>query len=119
MAALLAFHLIGLYPTPISNQLLIGSPMISEYTINNNFFGTKTTITVKGFDQRSLAIRPPDDARIYVKGVTINGKKHSSICWVSFEDVTGGGHIEIEVDSDAVAAAERGCGGSRPDSLEN
>lgn len=64
---------------------------------------------------------PPPGSRVFVKSITINGKESESLCWISFDDVVGGGTIVIEVDGDAAAAAARGCGPGKnalPDSLE-
>ncbi|KAL4260361.1 Peptide-N(4)-(N-acetyl-beta-glucosaminyl)asparagine amidase [Pleurotus pulmonarius] len=122
MAALLAFHLLGLYPVPSSKQLLIGSPFLSSFTLSNNVFNTKTHFIVRNFDKTTLTGAPPANSRVFVKSVTINGKASESVCWINFDDVVGGGEIEIEVDSDANAAAAAGCGPSPnalPDSLES
>ncbi|CAK5262259.1 unnamed protein product [Mycena citricolor] len=121
MAALLVFHLLGLYPVPASKQLLIGSPLLSAYTLRNDFFGTSTSFKVTGFDPASLTASPPADAAVYVKSITINGKASPTLCWINFDDVIGGGTIEITVSSDASAAAAAGCGkgpNALPDSLE-
>ncbi|KAG9221214.1 hypothetical protein CCMSSC00406_0007388 [Pleurotus cornucopiae] len=121
MAALLTFHLLGLYPVPSSKQLLIGSPFLSSFTLSNNVFNTKTHFIVRNFDKTTLTGTPPAGSRIFVKTVRINGKASESLCWINFEDVVGGGEVEIEVDSDASAAAAAGCGpapNALPDSLE-
>ncbi|KAI0690299.1 glycosyl hydrolase family 92-domain-containing protein [Cytidiella melzeri] len=119
MAALLVFHILGLYPVPASKQLLLGSPLLSSFSLKNDLFGTTTRFTVNNFDARSVQLSPPTDEgiRLYVSQVTVNGRKTESICWLSWDDVVGGGNIEITVDSDAAAAQKRGCGGSLPDSL--
>lgn len=119
MAALLAFHILGLYPVPSSNQLLLNSPLVSSFKLHNDFFDTTTMFTVSGFDHASLNATVPATARVYVTGVTVNGVKRESICWLSFKDVVGGGEIVITVDADAAAASTRGCGGNGtlPDSL--
>ncbi|KAK7436692.1 hypothetical protein VKT23_018947 [Stygiomarasmius scandens] len=118
MAALLTFHLLGLYPVAASKQLLIGSPFVSSFTLTNNFFGTTTTFTVDGFDESTVTRTPPEGSRLFVKSVTINGVKSPSLCVIDFDDVVGGGEIVIEVDGDAEAAQSRGCGSGLPDSLE-
>ncbi|KZP26864.1 glycoside hydrolase family 92 protein [Athelia psychrophila] len=56
MAALLTFHLLGLYPVPASRQLLIGSPFVSGYTLSNNYFNTETKFTVVNFDNATLNV---------------------------------------------------------------
>ena len=120
MAALLTFHILGLYPVPASKQLLLGSPLVSSFTIHNDFFETTTKFTVSGFDPNSISASPEQGSSLYVKDVRINGVTHNSLCWISFDDVIGGGEIVISVDSDAEAAQLRGCGSSEnalPDSL--
>lgn len=121
MAALLTFHILGLYPVPASKQLLIGSPLLSSFTLSNNLLNTKTKFTVKNFDNTTLTATPASGSRVYVKSITINGKTSDSLCWIDFRDVVGGGEIVIEVDADADAAASAGCGSgpsALPDSLE-
>ncbi|KAH8109465.1 glycosyl hydrolase family 92-domain-containing protein [Phellopilus nigrolimitatus] len=120
MAALLTFHILGLYPVPASNQLLLGSPLVSAFTLHNDLLNTSTTFTVSGFDASSLAAVPGNGSRLYVSSVSVNGQTQGSICWIAFEDVVGGGEIVITVDGDADAASVRGCGSSEralPDSL--
>ena len=116
MAALLTFHLLGLYPVVSTKQFLIGSPLVSQYTLTNNLFNTATTISVVGFDKASLSATVPNGTAVFVKDITINGKQADTICWVTFEDLTGGNTIIITVDGDAAAAAARGCG-SGPNAL--
>ena len=120
MAALLTFHILGLYPVPASKQLLLNSPLVSGFTLHNDFFGTSTRFDVSGFDSSSVAASPHTGSRLYVTNITINGSPHESLCWLSFDDVVGGGHIIITVDGDAEAAEARGCGpgaNALPDSL--
>jgi len=119
MAALLTFHILGLYPVPASSQLLLGSPLVSSFTINNGFVTVPTKFTVVNFDNTTLSSNPPTGSRVYVKSVSINGQASDSICVIDWKDVVGGGEVIIEVDGDANAAATRGCGaGGLPDSLE-
>ena len=116
MAALLTFHILGLYPVVATKQFLIGSPLVSSFTLTNNLFKTTTTVNVIGFDKTSLGATVPSGAAVFVKSITINGKAADSICWVTFEDLTGGNNITITVDGDAAGAAARGCG-SGPNAL--
>lgn len=119
MAALLLFHILGMYPVPSSNQLLIGSPLLSQYSLKNDFFNTKTTVRVDGFDPTGVQASPPNSSRILVESVTINGIRSASRCWISFEDlVAKSSEIVIKVTNDLEEAM--GCGsGARalPDSL--
>ena len=117
MGALLVFHILGLYPVPASTQLLVGSPLLSSYTLHNALLETSTTITVSGFDPSSIAQTPSDGVSMYVTNVSVNGTPSESICWISWKDIVGGGEIVITVDADADAAEMRGCAGSLPDSL--
>jgi len=118
MGALLIFHLLGLYPVPSSKQLLLGSPFFSSYTIRNPLFGTSTTVKVNGFDKATLVASPPAGSRLYVQSVTINGVSHDSLCWISWDDIVGGGEIVLEV---GPTVPSTGCGTSSnalPSSLE-
>ncbi len=118
MAALLVFHLLGLYPVPASRQLLIGSPFVSSYTVHNELFNTSTTVTVQNFDATTLVATPPAGSRVYVQSVTVNGVQLDSICWIAWDDIVGGGEIVIAVGADPTSD---GCGSaadSRPSSLE-
>lgn len=120
MGALLVFHILGLYPVPASKQLLLNSPLVSGFTIHNDLLGTSTKFTVSGFDSASVAVHPPSGSSLYVTSVTIDGVQQESICWISFDDVVGGGEVVITVDGDAEAAQTRGCGSGAnalPDSL--
>jgi putative alpha-1,2-mannosidase len=120
MAALLLFHILGMYPVPASKQLLIGSPLVSAFTLTNDFFGTTTSFVVDGFDAAGLAAAPANGSALFVNSVTINGKASESLCWIDWDDVVGGGKIVITVDADQAAAAARGCGAgpnALPDSL--
>lgn len=119
MAALLVFHLLGMYPVPSSTQLLIGSPMVSNFTIHNNFFGTSTTFTVDGFDPTSIVATPPAGSRFYVSNVAINGVVQVSRCWVDFRDVFAqSASVVITVTGDQSTAMDCGTGANAlPDSL--
>ncbi|KAJ7750399.1 glycosyl hydrolase family 92-domain-containing protein [Mycena maculata] len=121
MASLLVFDILGLYPVPASKQLLVGSPLLSAFTLRNDFLGTSTSFTVTGFDKTGLSATPPAGAAVYVKSIKINGAAAASLCWINWDDVVGGGTVEIEVYGDATAAAAAGCGdgpNALPDSLE-
>ena len=83
MAALLSFHILGLYPVVSTRQFLIGSPLVSSYTLTNDFFKTKTTVTVDGFDPASLNVAPANGTALYVNSIKINGKESESLCWVT------------------------------------
>lgn len=121
MAALLSFHILGLYPVVSTRQFLIGSPLVSSYALSNDLFGTTTTVTVQGFDPASLNATPANNTALYVTRITINGAASESLCWITFDDLTKGNNITITVDEDATGAAARGCGPSPnalPSSLE-
>lgn len=118
MAALLVFHLLGLYPVPSSRQLLIGTPFISSYTIHNQLFNTNTTVTVQDFDPATLVETPLAGSRIYVQSITVNGVLRDNICWIEWDSIVGGGEIIIAVGANPTTD---GCGSapdSRPSSLE-
>ncbi|KAF4610046.1 hypothetical protein D9613_010665 [Agrocybe pediades] len=118
MAALLTFHLLGLYPVPASKQLLISSPFVSSYTIHNALFGTETNVTVQGFDKATLTKTPPAGSSVHVQKVVVNGVERDTVCWIDFDDIVGGGEIVIEVGPNP---RDVGCGegdAALPSSLE-
>ncbi|KZV84438.1 glycoside hydrolase family 92 protein [Exidia glandulosa HHB12029] len=119
MAALLVFHLLGLYPIPATRQLLLGSPFVSSYTLRNDVLGTTTTVSVKNFDRGTLNATPAAGTNLFVQSITVNGEVKDTVCWLSFDDLTGGGNIEIAVGSTPLSS---GCGsGSNalPESVED
>jgi len=122
MAALLTFHLLGLYPVPASTQLLIGSPFLSSYTITAPLSPTRafsTTVRVSNFDPRTLMQAPAAGTRLYVQSVTVDGVKLKSRCWIDFWVLMKSKEIVVEVGEDP--GVETGCGaeqGARPASLE-
>lgn len=119
MAALLVFHILGLYPVPSSTQFLVGSPLISHYAIHNNLFGTTTQISVDGFDPSSITASPAVGARYLVQSVSINGKQQNSRCWIDFKDVFAQStQVVIKVTANATEAGNCGVGDQAiPDSL--
>jgi putative alpha-1,2-mannosidase len=119
MAALLVFHILGLYPVPSSTQFLIGSPLVSNYSIHNNFFGTNTQVTVEGFDPASLVASPAEGARYFVQSIAINGVLQDSRCWVDFRDVFAkSASVVITVTANTMEASDCGKGDHAiPDSL--
>lgn len=86
------------------------------YTIYNSELGVSTTVTVEGFDERSVNQTIPKGASAYVKSVFINGALSPSNCHVDFYDTFRvGGNITIQLTSDKTEA--NSCQGSLPDSL--
>jgi putative alpha-1,2-mannosidase len=116
MASLLIFHLLGLYPVPASHQFLVGSPFLSSYTLHNDICGTQTHIVVLGFDKNTLVRTPSANSALYVQSISINGILQKSICWLDFQDLIGGGKIEISVGVEPVRSCGEGTN-ALPDSL--
>lgn len=85
---LLLFHLLGLYPVPVTKELLISSPFMPSYDLRNDFHGN-THVQVENFDERTLQRDIPPGARAYVEKVLINGKEHSSRCKIQFDELFG------------------------------
>ncbi|SAM73346.1 uncharacterized protein UBRO_00039 [Ustilago bromivora] len=99
MASLLGWYLLGLYPTPGTKELLILSPYMPGYTINNPVLG-KAMVTVSGFDERSIGGKIPKGVKAFVEQVLIDGKLHTSRCRMSFDDLfpgTAGGERKVEI----------------------
>jgi hypothetical protein len=105
MAALLIFHILGLYPVVSTSEFLIGAPMLSKgFTLSNELFGTETTFTIEGSGS-------------YLTSITVGGEAREGVCVIDWEDVIGGQEIVLVVDNDQEAAQERGCGSRLPASL--
>ena len=101
---------------PGSSQLLVLSPFTPKYTVHNSYLNVSTTVTVEGFDSRSVQATIPKNAAAYVKSVSINGKATESRCHIDFYDVfKTGGNLTIEVTADKSSVDS--CAGSLPDSL--
>ncbi|KAM5540286.1 hypothetical protein V8D89_006105 [Ganoderma adspersum] len=116
MATLLSFHLLGFYPVPSTSQFLVLSPFIPKYTIHNSYLNVSTTVTVNGFDARSVQQTIPTGARAYVKSVTFNGVVSPNRCHFDFYDVFRvGGDLVIEVTADK--ASVDSCGQGLPESV--
>ncbi|SNX81309.1 uncharacterized protein MEPE_00014 [Melanopsichium pennsylvanicum] len=99
MASLLGWYLIGFYPTPGTKELLVLSPFMPGYTINNPVLG-KATVTVTGYDEKSIGKTVPRGVKAYVGQINLDGKKHSSKCRMSFDDLfpgTPGGERKVEI----------------------
>ncbi|KAI0267212.1 glycoside hydrolase family 92 protein [Russula aff. rugulosa BPL654] len=144
MATWLIWHLLGFYPdshdnnpslsyvwdalpkqnktVPGTSELLIVSPMIPKYTVHNRYLNISTTVTVKGFDARSLQETIPPGAAAYVQSVSVttsNGDvtmQNASRCNFDFYDTFRvGADILITVTADRDAA--NSCGVSLPQSI--
>lgn len=121
MQTLLNFHLLGLHPVVGTTELLVSSPFVPGYRIDNELGGTLYVIA-KGFDATSVAQTIPDGSRAFVGSVSINGRKQSSRCRVSFKDLFpgAGSNTTLELEMVADEAAANSCGdgdGDLPSSL--
>lgn len=120
MASLLGWYLLGLYPTPGTKELLILSPFMPGYTIDNPVLG-KAVVSVRGYDARSIDGKIPKGVKAYVEQVTIDGKAHSSRCRLSFDDLfPGTPEGERKVELVLTDREMEGCGdgpGDEPASL--
>jgi hypothetical protein len=107
---------------PGTSELLIVSPMIPKYTVHNRYLNSSTTVTVEGFDVRSLQETIPPGAAAYVQSVSVttsNGDvttQNASRCNFDFYDAFRvGADIVITVTADRDAA--NNCGVSLPQSI--
>ncbi|GAC73217.1 hypothetical protein PANT_9d00002 [Moesziomyces antarcticus T-34] len=99
MASLLGFYLLGFYPTPGTKELLILSPFMPGYTLHNPVLG-KATVNVVGYDERSIGKTIPKGVKAFVSEVRIDGKRHTSRCRLSFDDLFPGtpeGERKVEI----------------------
>lgn len=105
---------------PGTSELIVVSPMIPKYTVHNRYLGTSTTVTVEGFDARSLQETIPHGAAAYVESVSVSTSNGDvtmpSLCNFDFYDTFRvGADIVITVTADRNAA--NSCGESVPQSI--
>ena len=103
--------------------------MIPKYTVHNRYLNTSTTVTVEGFDARSVQETIPRGAAAYVQSVRVNAaapsnsnvtinmqQQNASRCHFDFYDTFRvGADIVITVTADRKAA--NNCGASIPQSI--
>jgi hypothetical protein len=101
--------------------------MIPKYTVHNRYLNTSTTVTVEGFDARSVQETIPPGAAAYVQSVRVNvppnngsnvmmQQQNASRCHFDFYDTFRvGADIVITVTADRNAA--NNCGASVPQSI--
>jgi hypothetical protein len=97
--------------------------MIPKYTVHNRYLNTSTTVTVEGFDARSVQETIPRGAAAYVQSVRVdvppdnnNSSTNGSRCHFDFYDTFRvGADIVITVTADRNAA--NNCGASIPQSI--
>ncbi|GAC93965.1 glycosyl hydrolase [Pseudozyma hubeiensis SY62] len=115
MASLLGWFLLGFYPTPGTKELLVLSPFMPAYTINNPVLG-KATVTVTGYDERSIGGTIAKGVKAYVERVLIDGKPHGSRCRMSFDDLfPGQADAERKVEIVLTENEIDGCGDNPAD----
>ena len=84
--------------------------------MHNPFLGVSTTITVTGFDSKSVNETIPAGAAAFVQEVRVNNVTTESRCAFDFYDTFRvGADIEIVLTADESKAA--GCAGPVPQSL--
>ncbi|KAI0063500.1 glycoside hydrolase family 92 protein [Artomyces pyxidatus] len=116
MATVLTWHLLGLYPVPGTTELLVLSPFTPKYTVHNAYLNVSTTVTVAGFDPKSVNGTIPKGAAAYVQSVSVNNQTLASRCHFDFYDTFRvGGEIVITVTANR--SAVNSCGASVPQSL--
>ena len=96
--------------------------MIPKYTVHNRYLNTSTTVTVEGFDARSVQETIPRGAAAYVQSVRVSMSsgnvtmQNASRCHFDFYDTFRvGADIVITVTADRNAA--NNCGASIPQSI--
>ncbi|KAF9044979.1 glycoside hydrolase family 92 protein [Panaeolus papilionaceus] len=97
MGSYAAFYLLGMYPLPATQQVLISSPYFPKISFFNPLFNTTTTIIANGFKGN-----PADGTggNVFVKSVTINGKPWHSNCFINWDVFVAGSTVELELTDD-------------------
>lgn len=89
MSAWYVMSALGLYAVdPVSGNYVLTSPLFD-----------KATITVTGGNKLVIEAKRPSSDAIYIKSVTINGKKSDKL-WVSHAEIAHGGHIVFELSTE-------------------
>ncbi|KAF5512168.1 putative secreted glycosidase [Colletotrichum aenigma] len=111
MASLLTWYLLGFYPVPASGEMLVLSPFMPGYKVQNELMGT-VNVKVTGFDPASLARNIPSGARAYVDTVKLDGVAKGR-CRIDFKQFFAAKDVEFVM----VDAKKDGCDGQEPSSL--
>ncbi|PPR02812.1 hypothetical protein CVT26_009598 [Gymnopilus dilepis] len=103
MAGYAAFYLLGMYPLPATQQVLLSSPYFPQVSFFNPVFNTTTTIVSHGFKGN-----PADGTggNVFVKSVSVNGKPYKSNCYLDWDVFTTGSLVELTLSDDITL----GCG---------
>ncbi|KAF8965760.1 glycoside hydrolase family 92 protein [Flammula alnicola] len=97
MGSYAAWYLLGMYPLPATNQVLLSSPYFPQISFFNPLFNTTTTIVSKGFTGN-----PADGTggNVFVKSVTVNGKPYKSNCYLDWDVFISGSVVELTLTND-------------------
>jgi hypothetical protein len=89
---------------------------VPKYTIHNPYLNVSTTVTVEGYDPKTIRRKVPKGAAAYVSRVLVNGVPTASRCHFDFYDTFRvGGNITFELTADKESVDS--CDGLVPDSL--
>ncbi|MGC2163547.1 MAG: GH92 family glycosyl hydrolase [Silvibacterium sp.] len=89
MSAWYVMSALGLYAVdPVSGNYVLTSPLFD-----------KATLTVTGGNQLVIEAKRPSPDAIYIRSVTINGKKSDKL-WVSHAEIAHGGHLVFELSTE-------------------
>jgi predicted alpha-1,2-mannosidase len=89
MSAWYVMSALGLYAVdPVSGNYVLTSPLFD-----------KAAITVIGGNKLIVETKRPSSDAIYIKAVTINGKKSDKL-WVAHSEIAHGGHIVFELSAE-------------------
>ena len=88
MSAWYILSAIGLYQVePAGGKYIIGSPIVDEAVLN---VGNGRTFRI--------VVHNNNDQNIYIQSAKLNGKRYSK-SYLSFEDITKGGTLELQMGS--------------------
>ncbi|KAF9060398.1 glycoside hydrolase family 92 protein [Rhodocollybia butyracea] len=109
MASYTSFALAGLYPVPATRQILLSSPYFPSISFFNPLYNSTTTIKANGFEGN-----PADGVggKVFVEGVTVNGKPYKSNCYLDWDVFVNGSLVELTLTTNPNVTC-----GSGPDAL--
>ncbi|KAF9483277.1 glycoside hydrolase family 92 protein [Pholiota conissans] len=97
MGSYVAWYLLGMYPLPATNQILLSSPYFPQISFFNPVLNTTTTIISKGFSGNPTN---GTGGKVFVKSVTVDGKPWKSNCFLDWAVFISGSVVELTLTND-------------------
>ncbi|KAF9531262.1 glycoside hydrolase family 92 protein [Crepidotus variabilis] len=106
MGSYVAFYLLGLYPLPSTQQILLSSPYFPKISFYNPLFKSTTTIVSQGFKGNP---RDGTGGLVFIESVKVDGKPYKSNCYLDWAIFEKGSLVELTL-TDNIAVT---CGSGK------